>query len=115
MQNQYLRLVEQPQLRTDLPDFRPGDSVYVNVWVKEGNKERIQAFKGFVLAIKNRGINSAFTVRKMSSAEGVERTFQTHSPIIESVKIERRAKVRRAKLYYMRGLTGKAARIKEKV
>lgn len=115
MKNQYLRLVEKSQLRDDLPDFRPGDSVCVNVWVKEGSKERIQAFKGFVLAIKNRGINSAFTVRKISSGEGVERAFQTHSPIIESVKIERRAKVRRAKLYYMRGLTGKAARIKEKV
>ncbi len=108
-------MVENSQLRTDLPTFHPGDSVTVNVWVKEGDKARIQAFKGFVLAIKNRGINSAFTVRKMSSGEGVERTFQTHSPIIDSVVVERRAKVRRAKLYYMRGLTGKAARIKEKV
>lgn len=115
MKNKYVELVEKSQLRTDLPDFRPGDSVTVNVWVKEGSKSRIQAFKGFVLAIKKRGINSAFTVRKMSSGEGVERTFQTHSPIIESVKVERRAKVRRAKLYYMRSLTGKAARIKEKV
>ena len=97
------------------PAFGAGDTITVSYSIKEGNKERIQAFKGFVLAIKNRGINSAFTVRKMSSGEGVERTFQTHSPIIESVKIERRAKVRRAKLYYMRGLTGKAARIKEKV
>ncbi|WP_440617107.1 50S ribosomal protein L19 [Cysteiniphilum sp. 6C5] len=115
MKNKYLEMVENSQLRTDLPIFHPGDSVTVNVWVKEGDKARIQAFKGFVLAIKNRGINSAFTVRKMSSGEGVERTFQTHSPIIDSVVVERRAKVRRAKLYYMRGLTGKAARIKEKV
>lgn len=115
MKNKYLEMVENSQLRTDLPAFYPGDSVTVNVWVKEGDKARIQAFKGFVLAIKNRGINSAFTVRKMSSGEGVERTFQTHSPIIDSVVVERRAKVRRAKLYYMRGLTGKAARIKEKV
>ena len=115
MKSKYLEMVEKSQLRTDLPAFYPGDSVTVNVWVKEGEKARIQAFKGFVLAIKNRGINSAFTVRKMSSGEGVERTFQTHSPIIDSVVVERRAKVRRAKLYYMRGLTGKAARIKEKV
>lgn len=115
MKNKYLEMIENSQLRTDLPTFHPGDSVTVNVWVKEGDKARIQAFKGFVLAIKNRGINSAFTVRKMSSGEGVERTFQTHSPIIDSVVVERRAKVRRAKLYYMRGLTGKAARIKEKV
>jgi len=115
MKNKFVELVEKSQIRTDLPDMRPGDSVVVNVRVVEGSKERIQAFKGFVLRIKNRGINSAFTVRKMSSSEGVERTFQTHSPIIESVKIEKRAQVRRAKLYYMRGLTGKAARIKEKV
>ncbi|MBK2124922.1 50S ribosomal protein L19 [Fangia hongkongensis] len=115
MKNKYLEMVENAQLRSDIPDFAPGDSVTVNVWVKEGNKSRVQAFKGFVLAIKNRGINSAFTVRKMSSGEGVERTFQTHSPIIESVVVERRARVRRAKLYYMRGRTGKAARIREKV
>ena len=115
MKNKHLELVEKAQLRTDMPDFRPGDTVAVHVWVKEGSKSRIQVFKGFVLSIKNRGINSAFTVRKMSSAEGVERTFQTHSPIIDHVVVERRAKVRRAKLYYMRGLTGKVARIKERV
>lgn len=115
MKNKYLQIVEKSQIRTDLPKFYPGDSVTVNVWVKEGEKARIQAFKGFVLAIKNRGINSAFTVRKISSGEGIERTFQTHSPIIDSIVVERRAKVRRAKLYYMRGLVGKAARIKEKV
>ncbi|WP_119344947.1 50S ribosomal protein L19 [Facilibium subflavum] len=115
-QSKYLEMVENAQLRDDLPSFNPGDSVTVNVWVKEGNKERIQMFRGFVLAVKNRGLNSSFTVRRMASGgEGVERTFQTHSPIIESIKVERRAKVRRAKLYYMRGLTGKAARIKEKV
>ena len=115
MKNKHLEMVEKSQLRSDLPTIYPGDSVTVNVWVKEGDKARIQAFKGFVLAIKNRGINSAFTVRKMLSGEGVERAFQTHSPIIASVVVERRAKVRRSKLYYMRGLTGKAARIKEKV
>ena len=115
MKNQYLTLIENPQLKSDLPNFRPGDFLCVNVWVKEGNKERIQSFRGFIIAIKNRGINSALTVRKISSGEGIERTFQTHSPIIESIKIERRARVRRAKLYYMRGLKGKAARIKEKV
>ena len=115
MKNKYLELIENPQLRKDVPAFSSGDSVTVKLWVKEGSKSRIQAFKGFVLAIRNRGINSAFTVRKLSSGEGVERTFQTHSPIIESITVERRARVRRAKLYYMRGRTGKAARIREKV
>ena len=115
MKNKYLEAVENVQLLKDVPDFSPGDSITVNVWVKEGNKSRIQAFKGFVLAIKKRGISSAFTVRKISSGEGVERTFQTYSPLVESVIIERRAKVRRAKLYYMRGRTGKAARIREKI
>ena len=115
MKYKYLETIEKPYLRKDLPNFRQGDSITVNVWVKEGNKERVQTFRGFVLAIKNRGINSAFTVRKISSGEGVERTFQTHSPIIESVKVERRGRVRRSKLYYMRSLRGKAARIKEKI
>ncbi|MCF6765444.1 50S ribosomal protein L19 [Thiotrichales bacterium 19S3-7] len=115
MKNKLVKMIEDNQLRTDIPEFRAGDSVVVNVWVKEGNRRRIQAFEGVVIAMKNRGINSSFTVRKMSSGEGVERVFQTHSPIIDSVKVVRRGKVRRAKLYYLRGRTGKAARIKEKV
>ncbi len=110
MKNKYLELVEKEQLRTDIPDFRAGDSVIVKVWVVEGERRRVQSFEGFVIAKKNRGINSSFTVRKMSSGEGVERVFQTHSPIIDEVKV-----VRRAKLYYMRGRTGKSARIREKV
>ena len=115
MKNKYLEMVEKDQIRTDIPDFRAGDSVAVKVWVVEGERRRIQTFEGFVIAIKNRGINSAFTVRKMSSGEGVERVFQTHSPIIDEVKVVRRGRVRRAKLYYMRDLKGRAARIKEKV
>ena len=115
MKNKFVELVEKSQIRTDLPVFNPGDTIVVNLWIREGDKQRIQAFKGFVLRIRNRGLHSAFTVRKMSSAIGVERTFQTHSPLIDSITIEKKADVRRAKLYYMRGLTGKAARIKEKV
>ena len=115
MKNKYLQLVESKQLRKDIPKFYPGDSVTVNIKVTEGNKSRIQAFKGFILAIKNRGVNSSFTVRKVSSSEGVERVFQTHSKLIDSIKVERHAKVRRSKLYYMRGRTGRAARIKEKI
>ncbi|APC92258.1 MULTISPECIES: 50S ribosomal protein L19 [Francisella] len=115
MKNKFVELVEKSQLRTDLPEFNPGDSITVNLWIKEGDKQRIQAFKGFVLRKRNRGLHSAFTVRKMSSGMGVERTFQAHSPLIDSIIVEKRADVRRAKLYYMRGLTGKAARIKEKV
>ena len=115
MKNKFLEIVEKSQIRTDLPTFKPGDSITVNLWIREGDKKRVQAFKGFVLKIRNRGLHSAFTVRKMSSSMGVERTFQTHSPLIDSITIEKRADVRRAKLYYMRGLTGKAARIKEKV
>ncbi|MEK9686933.1 MAG: 50S ribosomal protein L19 [Gammaproteobacteria bacterium] len=103
------------QLKTDLPDFRPGDTVVVQVKVSEGNRERLQAFEGVVIAKKNRGINSSFTVRKISHGEGVERVFQTHSPLIDSVKIQRRGDVRRAKLYYLRERSGKSARIKEKL
>lgn len=103
------------QLKTDLPDFRPGDTVVVQVKVSEGGKERLQAFEGVVIAKKNRGINSSFTVRKISHGEGVERVFQTHSPLIDSVKIQRRGDVRRAKLYYLRERSGKSARIKEKL
>jgi len=98
-----------------IPDFGPGDTVVVNVKVIEGNRERTQAFEGVVIAKRNRGINSSFTVRKVSHGEGVERVFQTHSPTIQSVKLKRRGDVRRAKLYYLRELQGKAARIKEKL
>lgn len=107
--------LEAEQLNKKIPDFRSGDTVEVQVKVKEGNRQRLQAFTGVVIAIKNRGINSSFTVRKISHGEGVERVFQTHSPSISSVKVKRRGKVRRAKLYYLRELRGKAARIKEKL
>ncbi|MEM9387792.1 MAG: 50S ribosomal protein L19 [Pseudomonadota bacterium] len=107
--------LEKEQLKTDVPAFAPGDTVVVQVKVKEGNRERLQAYEGVVIAVKNRGLNSSFTVRKISHGEGVERVFQTHSPAIESIKVKRRGDVRRAKLYYLRGRTGKAARIKEKV
>ena len=107
--------LEQEQLKTDLPEFDPGDSVRVQVKVREGNRERLQAFEGVVIAKKNRGLNSSFTVRKISYGEGVERVFQTHSPMVESVEVRRRGDVRRAKLYYLRGRTGKSARIKEKI
>ena len=98
-----------------MDDFNPGDTVIVQVRVKEGDRERLQAFEGVVIAKRNRGINSAFTVRKISHGEGVERVFQTHSPLVESVQVKRKGKVRRAKLYYLRGRTGKAARIREKL
>lgn len=107
--------LEAEQLRSDFPEFGPGDTIVVQVKVKEGDRERLQAFEGVVIAKKNRGVNSAFTVRKMSYGEGVERVFQTHSKQIDSIKVKRRGDVRRAKLYYLRGLTGKAARIREKI
>jgi large subunit ribosomal protein L19 len=107
--------LEAEQLKSDIPDFSPGDTVVVDVKVKEGSRERVQAFEGVVIAVRERGLNSAFTVRKISHGEGVERVFQTHSKAIDSIKVKRRGKVRRAKLYYLRGLTGKAARIKEKL
>ena len=94
--------IEQEQLKQDIPDFSPGDTVVVQVKVKEGNRERLQAFEGIVIAKRNRGLNSAFTVRKISHGEGVERVFQTHSPSIGSVKVKRKGDVRRAKLYYLR-------------
>jgi len=103
------------QLKTDLPEFGPGDTVKVNVMIREGDRQRIQAFEGVVIAIKNRGINSSFTVRKMSSGEGVERVFQTHSPLVHEIEVKRRGAVRRAKLYYLRERTGRSARIKEKL
>jgi large subunit ribosomal protein L19 len=103
------------QQNRDIPDFAPGDTIVVNVKVKEGNRERLQAFEGICIAIRNRGLNSAFTVRKISHGTGVERVFQTHSPLIESIEVKRRGDVRRAKLYYLRGREGKSARIKEKL
>ncbi|MEY1662717.1 50S ribosomal protein L19 [Isoalcanivorax beigongshangi] len=107
--------VEQAQLKTNVPDFAPGDTVTVQVKVKEGARERLQAFTGVVIGKRNRGLNSAFTVRKMSHGVGVERTFQTHSPLVDSITVERRGDVRRAKLYFLRERSGKSARIKEKV
>ena len=107
--------LEQEQLKQDVPEFSPGDTVTVQVKVKEGNRERLQAFEGVVIARRNRGLNSAFTVRKISHGEGVERVFQTHSHAIDSIKVKRRGDVRQAKLYYLRERSGRAARIKEKV
>ena len=103
------------RLGKTIPDFAPGDTVVVQVKVKEGNRERLQAYEGVVIAKRNRGLNSAFTVRKISSGEGVERTFQTYSPLVASVEVKRRGDVRRAKLYYLRERSGKSARIKEKL
>ena len=108
-------MLEQEQMKQDLPVFAPGDTVVVQVKVTEGDKSRLQAYEGVVIAIKNRGINSAFTVRKISSGVGVERVFQTHSPIVDSIEVKRRGDVRQAKLYYLRELSGKKARIKEKL
>lgn len=107
--------LEAEQQKKDIPEFSPGDTVVVQVKVKEGNRERLQAFEGVVIAKRNRGLNSAFTVRKISHGEGVERVFQTHSPMISEIKVKRRGDVRQAKLYYLRDLAGKAARIKEKI
>lgn len=103
------------QMTREIPEFAPGDTIVVQVKVKEGDRERLQAFEGVVIAKKNRGINSSFTVRKISSGEGVERVFQTYSPLVAEIQVKRRGDVRRAKLYYMRDLRGKAARIKEKI
>lgn len=110
-----IQQLEAEQMKTDIPEFGPGDTVVVQIKVREGDRERLQAFEGVVIAKRNRGLNSAFTVRKISYGEGVERVFQTHSNEIGSIEVKRRGDVRRAKLYYLRGLTGKAARIKEKV
>ena len=103
------------QMDRDIPDFAPGDTVIVNVKVKEGNRERLQAFEGIVIAKRNRGLHSAFTVRKISHGTGVERVFQTYSPLIDSITVKRSGDVRRAKLYYLRGREGKSARIREKL
>mgnify|MGYP001814317096 CR=1 FL=1 len=113
--NSIISQLEAEQMQKKLADFSPGDTVVVQVKVKEGERERLQAFEGVVIAKRNRGLNSSFTVRKVSHGEGVERVFQTYSPIVDSIKVKRRGDVRRAKLYYLRGRTGKAARIKEKI
>jgi large subunit ribosomal protein L19 len=110
-----IQQLEQEQMGREVPNFAPGDTLVVQVRVKEGERERLQAFEGICIAKRNRGLNSAFTVRKLSHGEGVERVFQTHSPSIAGIQVKRRGDVRRAKLYYLRGRTGKAARIKEKV
>src|SRR5574344_3108515 len=112
---QTLEQEEIARLNKTIPDFNPGDTVIVSVNVVEGNRKRVQAYEGVVIAKRNRGINSAFTVRKISSGEGVERTFQTYSPLIAGIEVKRRGDVRRAKLYYLRGRSGKSARIKEKL
>jgi large subunit ribosomal protein L19 len=113
-----IQILENEQIqaaKTHIPDFEPGDTLVVQVKVKEGDRVRLQSFEGVVIAKRNRGINSAFTVRKISHGVGVERVFQTYSPMIESIEVKRRGEVRRAKLYYMRELSGKAARIREKL
>lgn len=115
MINPKIQALETAQLKNDVPAFGPGDTVTVQVKVVEGTRERLQTFEGVVIAKRNRGLNSAFTVRKISHGVGVERVFQTHSPVIASIAVVRRGDVRRAKLYYLRNLRGKAARIREKV
>lgn len=115
MTNKIIQELDQEQIKKDVPAFAPGDTVVVQVKVKEGNRERLQAFEGVVIGKRNRGVNSAFTVRKISHGVGVERTFQLHSPLVDSIEVKRRGDVRQAKLYYLRELTGRAARIKEKL
>ena len=112
-----IRTIEQEEIKRlarNIPDFEPGDTVLVNVNVVEGERKRVQAFEGMVIAKRNRGLNSSFIVRKVSSGEGVERTFQTYSPLIASIEVKRKGDVRRAKLYYLRARSGKSARIREK-
>lgn len=113
--NEIIEAIEKEQMTREVPEFAPGDTVVVQVRVKEGERERLQAFEGIVIAKRNRGLNSSFTVRKMSHGEGVERVFQTYSPSVSEISVKRKGDVRRAKLYYLRGRTGKSARIKEKV
>jgi large subunit ribosomal protein L19 len=107
--------LEQAQMQREVPDFGPGDTVIVQVRVREGGRERLQAYEGVVIAKRNRGLNSAFTVRKISHGEGVERVFQTYSPAVAGIEVKRRGAVRRAKLYYLRERSGKSARIREKI
>lgn len=113
--NEIIEEVENAQLKDDLPEFAPGDTVVVQVRVREGSRERLQAFEGVVIGKRNRGLNSSFTVRKISHGVGVERTFQTHSPMIAGISVKRRGDVRKAKLYYLRQRRGRAARIREKI
>ena len=113
--NNIIKMLNDEQMKKDVPDFGAGDTIVVQVRVKEGEKERLQAFEGVVIAKRNRGLHSAFTVRKISNGEGVERTFQTHSPVIGSIEVKRRGRVRRAKLYYLRERSGRSARIREKL
>jgi len=113
--NKIIQKVEEEQMSKELPEFGPGDTVIVQVKIKEGDRERLQAFEGVVIGKRNRGLISSFTVRKISHGVGVERTFQTHSPLVDSVKLKRRGDVRQAKLYYLRELAGRAARISEKL
>jgi large subunit ribosomal protein L19 len=115
MKNSIIARIEKEQMTKKLPNFSAGDTIIVKVKVKEGNNERLQAYEGVVIAKKNRGLNSSFIVRKVSHGVGVERTFQTYSPLVDSVEIKRRGAVRRAKLYYLRNLSGRSARIKEKL
>lgn len=113
--NKIIEEIENAQMSQDIPDFAPGDTISVQVRVKEGNRERLQAYEGVVIGKRNRGVNSAFIVRKISHGVGVERTFQTHSPLIAGIEVKRRGDVRQAKLYYLRDRSGRSARIKEKV
>ena len=113
--NKIIEKIETAQLKSDVPEFGAGDTVVVQVRVREGNRERLQAYEGVVIGKRNRGLNSAFTVRKISHGVGVERTFQTHSPQIDSISVKRRGDVRKAKLYYLRERSGRSARIKEKL
>lgn len=115
MMSNIIQELEAEQMGREVPEFNPGDTVIVQVKVKEGDRERLQAFEGLCIAKRNRGLNSSFTVRKVSYGEGVERVFQTYSPLVDSINVKRRGVVRQAKLYYMRERTGKAARIKEKI
>lgn len=118
MMNKIIQQLEQEEitrLNKTIPNFAPGDTVVVQVKVKEGTRERLQTYEGVVIAKRNRGLNSAFTVRKISAGEGVERTFQTYSPLVDNIEVKRKGDVRRAKLYYLRGRSGKSARIKEKL
>ncbi len=113
--NKIIEAIENEQMKTDVPEFQPGDTVIVQVRVVEGGRDRNQAFEGVVIGKRKRGLNSSFTVRKISHGVGVERSFQTHSPLISSISVKRRGDVRQAKLYYLRSLSGRAARIREKL
>lgn len=115
MMSKIIEAIENEQMGKEIPTFAPGDTIVVQVKVTEGERERLQAFEGVVIAKRNRGLNSSFTVRKISHGEGVERVFQTYSPVVDSIHVKRRGDVRRAKLYYLRGRAGKSARIKEKI